>query len=209
VWSAAAQAADEPPPENAPPKAPAPVEPASARNFAAEGTWLLSVEDLFGYTYARQSNGLSVNTFTVFGDTLGSTKSQYRYPRMALDYMVGGPISAGLALNAVRMTTSTGGSDTGVQASARVGYALMPGPSFGIWPRLGATYAFQSASSAFGISADLLIVVVAAPHLLFTVGPSGDFGLSGKLKLPANQGGATIDMKYHDIGIYFGMTVPL
>ncbi len=209
VWSAAARAADptDPPPDNAPPKAaPVAVEPASALTFAAQGTWLLSVEDLFGYTYARQSNGFHVNTFTLFGDTLGSTKSAYRYPRMALDYMVGGPISVGLAANFVRLSASNNYSDTGFEVSPRVGYALMPGPSFGIWPRLGVTYAYQTGASAFGVSADLLIVVVAAPHLLFTLGPSGDFGLTGKSKL---SNGFTVDMKYHDIGVYFGLTVPI
>src|SRR5579884_286503 len=135
VWSAAAGAQENS--ESAAAKAQAPVEPGSAQNFAAPGEWLLSVENLFGYTYAHQSNNLSANTFTVLGDPQGISKSAYNWPRLALDMMVGSSISLGVAGSFARLSASNGGSNTAFEGSVRAGYALMPGPSLGIWPRIG------------------------------------------------------------------------
>ena len=207
VWAAWARAAadeTEPPPADAPPKAAAPVEPASALTFAAQGTWLLSAENLFGYTYAHQSNGVSANTFTLLGDEIGQVKSRYNWPRLAVDMMVSSSISVGLAANFARFSASRGtstASDTGYEGAFRVGYAMMPGPSLGIWPRLGVTYSHDTGISSAAVTIDALVVAVAAPHLLLTFGPVADIPVYGQ------AGGANV--KFLDIGAYFGITVPL
>lgn len=206
VWSAAALAADEtePPPANPPPAA-APVEPASAVTFAAQGTWLLSVENLFGYTYAHQSNNISANTFTLLGDEEGAAKSRYNSPRLAVDVMASSSISVGLAANFARFSATKGNtqsSNTGFEGAFRVGYALMPGPSLGIWPRVGATYSHDTGISSAAITIDALLVAVAAPHLLLTFGPVADIPVYGQVA-------GTGSVKFLDIGAYFGITVPL
>jgi hypothetical protein len=201
VWSTVARAQETP----AAPAA-APVEPASALSFAAGGDWLLSIENLFGYTYAHQSNGLHANTFTLFGDAEGATKSPYRYPSLALDYMVKSSISVGLVANFVRLTGSDGSSNTGFEGGLRVGYALMPGTNFGIWPRAGVTYSYGSAAKALGATIEGLLVLVITPHLLVTVGPVADIGITGTFK---GRGGVVTDVTFTDIGLYFGLTVPL
>jgi hypothetical protein len=204
VWSTVASAQESPEPA-APASAP-PVEPASALTFAAGGDWLLSVENLFGYTYAHQSNNFHANTFTVFGDAEGGTKSPYRYPTLALDYMVKSSISVGLQANFVRLQASNGFSNTGFLGGLRVGYALMRGPSVGIWPRAGITYSYGTAVKAFAVTVEGLLVIVVTPHLLVTFGPVVDIGLSGTLK---DNIGRTSNVNFTDIGAYFGLTVPL
>ncbi len=181
VWSAAA-GAQENSPEAAPAKtAPPPAEPGSVQNFAAPGEWLLSVENLFGYTYAHQSNNVSANTFTLFSDPQGIAKSAYNWPRLAIDTMVSSAISLGVAASFARFSAS-GASNTAYEGAVRVGYALLPGPSLGIWPRVGVTYAHQTANSqsAAAVTVDALLVAVATPHLLLTLGPVADIGIWGK-----------------------------
>lgn len=204
VWSTAARAQEEPgqPPKAAPP----PVEPASALTFAAGGDWLLSVENLFGYTYAHQSNNFHANTFTLFGDAEGGTKSPYRFPSLALDYMIQSSLSVGLAANFVRLSASNGFSNTGFEIAPRIGYATMPSQNLGIWPRVGVTYSYGTAVKAFGITGELLLVAVITPHLLVTFGPVVDWGVSGTIK---NGNGTTSNVNFVDIGAYFGLTVPL
>ena len=205
VWSSAARAEEEPGQASTAP-APLPVEPASARNFAVSGDWLLSVENLFGYSYAHQSNNFNVNTFTVLGDSQGMSKSAYNWPRLALDTMVSNSISAGLAASFTRLSATGGLSNTAFEGAVRVGYALMPGPSVGIWPRLGVTYSHQTGQSAAAVTIDALLVAVARPHLLLTLGPVADIGLWGKGQDAQHR---DINVTYLNIGLYFGLAVPL
>ncbi len=203
LWSAAAgaQESTEPPPA----KNQAIAEPGSAQNFAASGEWLLSVENLFGYTYAHQSNNLSANTFTVLGDPQGISKSAYNWPRLALDMMVSSSLSVGVAGSFARLSASNGGSNTAFEGSVRAGYAVMPAPSLGIWPRIGLTYSHATEQSAGAVTIDALLVAVATPHLLLTLGPVADIGLWGKGKDVNHR---DINVTYLNIGVYFGLTVP-
>jgi hypothetical protein len=191
--------------------APAPASSPSAApsGFGDSGQWLLSVEDLFGYTYAHQSNSLTVNTFTLLGDGLAGQKSMYDWPRLALDTMLAKNISLGLTGSLSRYTTSVpatvgrGSSQLVYAVSLRAGYATMIGPWLGVWPRLGVTYGYQSGNpqSAFAVTIDGLLVFVAAPHLLVTFGPIANVGVTGKL--------GNGDVTYLTIGAYVGLTIPL
>ena len=165
-----------PPPPGPPTTAPA--------EFIDAGQWLLSVEHLFGYTYAHQSNNVHVNTFTLLGDSEGVNKSFYDWPRLALDTMVTRSISVGVAASFARKSAVAGlakDSNTGYEGAFRLGYALMLGPWLGIWPRAGVTYAHEDNQSAVAVTVEGLIVAAALPHLLFTLGPIADIGVWGKL----------------------------
>lgn len=189
------EAAATPAPSGPPTTAPA--------EFIDAGQWLLSVEHLFGYTYAHQSNNVHVNTFTLLGDSEGAYKSFYDWPRLALDTMVTRSISAGIGASFIRRTDTRGTiheSNTGYEGAVRVGYAMMLGPWLGIWPRAGVTYAHETNQSGFAVTVEGLIVAAALPHLLFTLGPVADIGLWGKAN---NQ-----NVKYLNIGAYAGLAVP-
>lgn len=186
-------AATTPPPSAGPPMT-APAE------FVNAGQWLLSVEHLFGYTYAHQSNNFHANSFTLLGDSAGSLKSFYDWPRLSLDTMVTNSISVGVAASFVRLSASNGFSNTGYEGAFRLGYAMMLGPWLGIWPRAGVTYAHETGASAFAVTLEGLLVAAMLPHLLFTLGPVADIGVWGKL----NNGKVT----YLNIGAYVGLSVP-
>ncbi|MFL5308240.1 MAG: hypothetical protein ACJ8F1_23715 [Polyangia bacterium] len=185
--------------ESAPPPSAGPPTSAPAE-FIDAGQWLLSVEHLFGYTYAHQSNNFHENTFTLLGDSEGSQKSFYDWPRLALDTMVSKSISVGVAATFTRRSTSTHSNNTGYEGAFRLGYAMMLGPWLGIWPRAGVTYAHSTNQSAFAVTVEGLIVAAALPHLLFTLGPIADIGVWGKL------GNAKVT--YLNIGAYAGLAVP-
>jgi hypothetical protein len=209
-WSAAqarAQELETPPPGTAA-AAPASAHPGAPTEFGDSGQWILSIENLFGYTYAHQSNSLTVNSFTLLGDSLGSAKSMYDWPRLALDTMLTKSISVGLTGSFARVSTSVPNTVSSARyqyaVGLRGGYAMLFGPSFGIWGRGGITYAYQSgntAQSALAVTLDGLLVYVAAPHLLITLGPVADVGVTGKL----GNGNVT----YLNIGAYFGLAIPL
>ncbi len=188
------------PPRRSGPPTTAPAE------FVNAGQWLLSVEHLFGYTYAHQSNNFHVNSFTVLGDSSASLTSRYDWPRLSLDTMVTNSISVGLAASFVRYSATGGLSNTGYEGAFRLGYAMMVGPWLGIWPRAGVTYSHDStpsaftAQSAFAVTLEGLIVAAALPHLLVTLGPVADIGVWGKL---GNQ-----NVTYLNIGAYVGLSVP-
>ncbi|HXJ19719.1 MAG TPA: hypothetical protein VMT03_05750 [Polyangia bacterium] len=213
VWSAAeARAQDLETPDSSKGAAAAPASTASAAptGFGDAGQWLLSVENLFGYTYAHQSNNLTVNTFTLLGDSLGSQKSMYDWPRLALDTMLAKSISLGLAGSFARYSTSVpatvGVSSSRFQyeASLRAGYVLNLGQKLDFWPRVGVTYSYTSgntAQSAVAATIDGLLVLLFAPNLAVTLGPVADVGLTGKI--------GNTNVTYLNIGVYFGLTIVL
>lgn len=191
--------------------APAPASSPSAApsGFGDSGQWLLSVEDLFGYTYAHQSNSLNVNAFTVLGDGVGGEKSMYDWPRLALDTMLAKNVSLGLSGSLSRYTytqpatVGRGGSSLVYSVAVRAGYATMVGPWLGVWPRLGLTYGYQSrnSQSAVAVTIDGLLVFAASSHLLVTFGPIANVGVTGK------QGNNSVN--YFTIGAYAGLAIPL
>jgi hypothetical protein len=107
VWSATEARAETTDPATAPPPPAGPPTTAPAE-FIEAGQWLLSVEHLFGYTYAHQSNNVHVNTFTVFGDSDGAIKSFYDWPRLSLDTMVTRSISVGIGGSFARRSATVG-----------------------------------------------------------------------------------------------------
>jgi hypothetical protein len=202
VWSATEARAETTDPATAPPPPAGPPTTAPAE-FIEAGQWLLSVEHLFGYTYAHQSNNVHVNTFTVFGDSDGAIKSFYDWPRLSLDTMVTRSISVGIGGSFARRSATVGtghSSNTGFEGALRFGYAMMLGPWLGIWPRAGVTYAHETDQSAVAVTVEGLIVAAALPHLLITFGPIADIGVWGKI--------GTTNVTFLNIGAYFGLSVP-
>lgn len=172
--------------------------------FIDAGQWLLSVEHLFGYTYAHQSNHVHASTFTLLGDSEGAIKSFYDWPRLSLDTMVTRSISVGLGASFVRRSDTRGTiheSNTGYEGAFRLGYAMMLGPWVGIWPRAGVTYAHETGASAVAVTLEGLVVAAVLPHLLVTIGPVADIGVWGHL---TGVGSVT----YLNIGAYVGLAVP-
>jgi hypothetical protein len=214
-WSAAeARAQDLETPDSAPHKAaeaaaPASSAPAAPTGFGDSGQWVLSVENVFGYTYAHQSNQLTVNTFTLFGDSLGSQKSMYDWPRLALDTMLVKNISLGLAGSFARYSTSVpatvGMSSARFQylVALRAGYTLALAPGVDVWPRLGITYSYTSGStslSALAVTVDALVVIMSGSHLGFTIGPVLDWGVTGKI--------GNNNVTFINVGVYAGLVIP-
>ncbi|HVT10511.1 MAG TPA: hypothetical protein VHO67_23790 [Polyangia bacterium] len=202
VGSAAAARAETTEPTAQPPAASGPPM-TTPGEFIDAGQWLLSVEHLFGYTYAHQSNNVHANTFTLLGDSEGAIKSFYDWPRLSLDTMVTRSLSVGIGASFVRRSDTRGTireSNTGYEGAFRLGYAMMLGPWLGIWPRAGVTYAHETNQSGLAVTVEGLLVAAVLPHLLITLGPVADIGVWGKAG-PQN-------VTYLNIGAYVGLSVP-
>jgi hypothetical protein len=191
---ARAEKAD-PPPADAPAAPPA-AAPEGPSGFGDGGQLVLSVERLFGYTYAHPSVGNSFNTFTLFADSLGAAASPYDFPTLSFDAFVTKQISIGLAGSFLRLS-SNGASLSTFEIAPRVGYSMMLGPWLAFWPRLGVTYVYSSAPQKYlGLTVDGLLAILASPHVMIPFGPTVNIGLTG-----------TDSPKYTTAGLYFGLAV--
>jgi hypothetical protein len=164
--------------------------------FGDSGQFVLSAENLFGFTYYRPSGGTSSTTFSLFSNGFaGVGVNAYDWPRVAFDYFVIKGISLGGAVSASRTTTGDN-SFNAIQVAPRVGYATMIGPWLGVWPRAGVTYLYSASNEKFlALTVDALAVIMLAPHLAITFGPTVDVGLSGTPKTTT-------------VGVYFGLAIP-
>ena len=176
--------------------APAPAAASGPSGFGDGSQFVLSAENLFGFTYVHPSIGNGSSNFTILANAQGTSFSYYNIPRLALDMFVTRGISAGLSASFFR-TTSNDANLTGFQIAPRVGYQTMVGPWLAVWPRLGVTYVYSSSKQKYmGLTVDGLLAIVASPHVLIPFGPTVDVGLTG-------SGGA----KYTTAGVYFGLAV--
>jgi len=197
---ARAEKTEEPPPPTAETPAPA-AAPAGPTGFGDGGQFVLSVENLFGWTYVHPSAGSGFNGFSLFANAEGVGASPYNFPRLSLDWFVSKPISIGLAASFFRIS----GSDsnlTGFEIAPRVGYSMMLGPWLAFWPRLGVTYVYSSIPQKYlGLTVDALLAIVASPHVMIPFGPTADIGLTGTV--------GNGSLKYTTVGLYFGLAVLL
>jgi hypothetical protein len=165
--------------------------------------------------------------------------SPFSGSRIALDFFPMDGLSVGLAIGAYTTSVSTEaeagsaseeadvGTLSGFGIAPRIGYAYMFDDVLGIWPKIGVTYAAASfepenvepdpgdlavesiGSSAFALSLEVPLVVSPAEHVAFTIAPTLDFGLSGKLEVETSDGTtedtAESEPKTMDVGLQFGI----
>ncbi|HSY38245.1 MAG TPA: hypothetical protein VLA79_01920 [Polyangia bacterium] len=181
-----------PPPADAAP----PTSSSGPTGFGDSGQFVLSAETLFGFTYYHPSAGTSSTTYSLLSNGFaGVGVNVYDWPRVAFDYFVTKGISLGGAVSASRTTTGND-STNAFQIAPRVGYATMVGPWLGVWPRAGVTYLYSASNEKFlAFTVDALAVILVAPHLAITFGPTLDVGLTGNPKIT-------------QVGVYFGLAIP-
>lgn len=167
--------------------------------FGDASQFVLSAEQLFGYSYSRTSftgGHTSTNTFRLLADPLGAGAAAYMWPRLGFDYFVLRGISLGGAASFVRTTTGNN-NNTVFELAPRVGYDVTIGPWLSAWPRLGFTYVHGSALQYSAISVEVPLVIAVAQHVAVLVTPTLDLGISG-----------SHSNKYTDAGISFGLGLP-
>lgn len=190
----------------------------------------LSVERVFGYTRATmtEEQGDSKSTATLSGLSLGSSRSlgtpAYSMPRLGLDYVLPMGVSFGAAFGVASMTLKSKtespllNSDVELTATdlllaPRVGYMLAFDQQFGVWPRIGFSYASRFAKSGGGDSSvGLGAFTVEAPFVFapnksfgFMATPALDLGVLGSSETDGQESEADISMT--EVGLTLGMFV--
>jgi hypothetical protein len=173
--------------------------PSGPTGFGDTGQFVLSAENLFGFTYDHPSTGTSRTTYGLLASPFGVTATPYEWPRFAFDYFLTKSISGGAGLGFAR---STSGSDAiyAFQAAPRLGYGMMVGPWLAVWPKVGVTYVNSTGQSYLGLTIDIAAAIMVAPHLAITLAPEGNIGLSG-----TRDGAAH---KLTTVGLQFGLAIP-
>ena len=167
--------------------------------FGDSGQFVLSAENLFGFTYNHPSAGPSRTTYGLLASPFGVGATPYEWPRLAFDYFLTRSISAGGGIGFAR---STSGSSAlyAFEVAPRLGYGMMVGPWLGVWPQVGVTYINSTGQNYLGLTITLAAVIVVAPHLAITVAPEGNIGLSGTQNSNA--------LKLTTAGLQFGLAMP-
>jgi hypothetical protein len=166
--------------------------------FGDSGQFVLSTEQLFGYSYRRISfpgGHSSTNTFSLLTNPLGIGAAAYMWPRLGFDYFVLRGISLGAAASFVRSTEGNA-SNTIFELAPRIGYEAAIGPWLSVWPRLGFTYIHGSGAQYSAVSLEVPLVVALAQHVAVLVTPTFDLGVAG-----------SNSVKYTDAGLSFGLAL--
>jgi hypothetical protein len=166
--------------------------------FGDSGQFVLSAENLFGFTYDHPSAGPSRTTYSLLASPFGIAATPYDLPRLGFDYFVTKSISAGAALGFARTSSGNNAINT-FEAAPRIGYGMMVGPWLGVWPRAGVTYVNSTGQSYLGLTIDLAAVIVVSSHLAVTFAPVGNIGLSG------TQNNSSL--KLTTVGVQFGLAI--
>jgi hypothetical protein len=193
----------------------------SERTFGASGDFVISAERVLGFAASSSKIKLdgpdqkeSVTRFNFLtnanqssvGEAGLSVPAGYSAPRLAFDYFLADAISIGIAIG---YSSATNSEKNGYFiASPRVGYAFMFNETFGIWPRLGGTYIDQKINGSklgvIAISAELPVVITPMEHVAFTIGPSFDGGLYGKINPDGPQG--QTDFAMDEFGVHAALS---
>ncbi len=197
----------------------------SAQQFASKGMIAMGVDRLFGYVSYTENQvtpnatagssttkETSISNFSLLGRTSAANPPQI--PRLSSDVFYGSGISFGVS--AMYEHSSTGQQTNGTPSpdkptekvwllSPRVGFGHMFSQHFGIWPRVGVTYAHDSLSTLYTdlntgtsvttttstsewyISIDMNLVLIPVPHVGFTLGPTYDRLLSENVSVTPAQ----------------------
>jgi hypothetical protein len=206
--------------------------PPSEATFGDRGHFVLSGERLFGYNHVtRTDNGggfittISNSSISVLGASRDDVVllSAYTFPRIGFDTFVAPSVSVGGSITYYRSshaetdnvnanTFKIGFSE--LLIAPRLGIAVRVAPSIWIWPRAGITYArlWQDDGSTtgtedlFAATLDVPVVLALAPHVLASVAPTVDIGLSGR-NHPNDGFTPPSDIKESDIGLQAGLVV--
>lgn len=199
-----------------------------------KGNVALGADRVYGFTHSTMDVDFedvdleikaTSNNFALFGQ--GDVASPYAQPRLALDFFVIDGLSIGGSLT---YYTRSGETETdsplgqteedqpdasGFVISPRIGYAVMFGDNFGIWPRGGFTY-FTAESevdgndaqmSGLAFTAEFQLVIAPGEHFALTLGPAVDLGLTGggEADLGAPLQEEDFDGKITDLSVYGGL----
>jgi hypothetical protein len=166
--------------------------------FGDAGQFVLSAEQLFGYSYSHSSatGAHATNTFSLLADPLGASGAAYMWPRLGFDYFVLRGISLGAAASFTRTTTGNT-NNTVFELAPRVGYDAAIGPWLSVWPRLGFTYIHGTFQQYSAISLEVPLVIAVAQHVAVLVTPTLDLGIAG-----------SHSTKLTDAGLTFGLGLP-
>jgi len=199
-------------------------QPKPVENIGRTGQFIFGMERVTGIFFDQQAITYkdpatrADQTFTFKSTSFGllglDSASPSALPRFALDYVVyqGFTVGGSLVLSTRGMSVSGGGQGAQPPAppptanndgltlfgGARIGYAYAFDSTFGIWPRVGLSYASSSARSELrdpstGLSlgtfeykanfgnANLEVLLAVSPveHIVLTAGPYLDLGLTG------------------------------
>lgn len=211
--------------------APFPTPPKPVDNVGRTGQFIFGIERITGVffdsqkvTYRDTTTGqefdhtFKVTSFGLLGVDSASTSA---LPRFALDYVVWNGLTAGvtglISTRGVSLESSGGlnpvppptAADDGLTllGGIRGGYAYPFDRTFGIWPRIGLSYAQSSASGEivdprtgdnigdfenkvhfFNANLELLGVLSPIEHIVLTGGPFLDLSLGGGYSLSGADG---------------------
>jgi hypothetical protein len=172
---------------------------ASAQRFGSPGSVAISVERLFGASYALVSGGSNISTISLLGPGgLEAGVAPYSIPRLAVDAFLEGGLTLGLGAEFARMSEALGtGADLKVFGiHPRVGFLVPLDGALAFWPRAGVSYVLLSSgrdSSLLAFTVEPQLVITAVQHVAFTVTPTFDIGL------------AATDQKVTQLGIQVGV----
>lgn len=199
-------------------------------NVGQDGQFVFAIEratalnfDRIKLTYTDEETGREFDSvakttnFSLLGVD-ASTPSQL--PRFALDYVIFSGLTVGGSLAFVTRSFSeddltvapvgTAQDGSTFFAGARAGYAFPFDETFGVWPRVGLSYALATASADvsdgagrtfelsqksyyFDLNLEALAVISPIEHIAIMVGPYLDVGLGGKNKV--KQDGKEVDSR--------------
>ena len=168
-------------------------EKADEREFAVSGQLAISAERVVGISstsWRVKQTGTdpkgSVTRVHLLLNENSDVRS-YSAPRIAFDWFAMDSLSLGGALgySSEADSESGGASQRQLLVAPRVGYALMFSELIGVWPRVGVTYQQQTITDAkvalLAAAVEAELVLIPTANVLITLGPTGDFGLIGKI----------------------------
>jgi hypothetical protein len=164
--------------------------------FGDAGQFVLSAEQLFGYSYSRTSvpgGHASTSTFSLLADPGGDGAAGYIWPRLGFDYFVVKGFSLGGAASFYRSTPPSG-NVTAFELAPRVGYDIVVGPWLSAWPRLGFTYVHATSVQYSAVSLDVPLVIAVAQHVAVLLTPTLDYGVSGSRSIKITDAGLTFGL---------------
>lgn len=197
----------------------------------------LGVERVFGLTATTttEEEGEVTETLSVLGVSLGSaggttTGAGYSFPRVAGDYTLPMGLSFGTAFGVANyaledeadgglLSATTESSVTRFLFAPRVGYQFGFNENFGLWPRAGFTYVYQSLSATVGdndidSSASYAALTFETPLVFspnkffgFVATPALDLGVAASSETNGEEDSG--DVSVTEFGITLGLFVAL
>jgi hypothetical protein len=183
--------------------------PPAEKGPGQRGSFLLSIENVFGYLHQSFSEGGTDLTFDntgFFPATLGTRLGLHGVTDSGITY--GGIVG----VTHVSNTGSGTGGSTLLELGPRIGYAFMlpKAPTIGLWGRVGPTFTYADSFDNGGsdnawfldLSFDAFIVWTPVEHFGLLAGPTLDVALTGNDSPPQGQ---SAKITYGTFGMGFGL----